>query len=284
MQQKSLGQRIWEVLSPYLVYYAASVVTTFVATIIYYGTHSRELFGAITSEEALGNYIMEAANYLMRYAVEISAIAALLALPFLIAMKRKDIQKERLAGIPESRKAPFNKYGLIVGISVPMAIALNNLLILSNLAQYSEAYQEASANMYEPALLVQIVCLAIVVPITEEYIFRALIYGRMRRNMSKKKALVFSALLFGAYHGNLVQMIYGTACGLLLAYLYEKYGSIKASIFAHMLMNLVAIFMSSVNGFTWMFTKPMRMAVITVVCATLASSIFLLIQKVDEEL
>jgi len=78
-------------------------------------------------------------------------------------------------------------------------------------------------------------------------------------------------------------MIYGTLCGLLLAYLYEKYGSIKAPIFAHMLMNIVACLLTDVDGFTWMFSNPIRMALITIGCAALASTVFLGIRKIEEQ-
>ncbi|MBR2043100.1 MAG: CPBP family intramembrane metalloprotease, partial [Clostridia bacterium] len=72
--------------------------------------------------------------------------------------------------------------------------------------------------------------------------------------------------------------MYGSLSGILLAYLYEKYGSIKAPILAHILMNIVALTLTEANIFVWMFKDIMRMSVITILCAAAASTIFLFIQ------
>ena len=156
-------------------------------------------------------------------------------------------------------------------------------MTLSNLAEYSVAYQETAEALYTPTLWVQLLCLGIIVPITEEYVFRGLIYKRIRRSASVMRAIISSAIFFGLYHGNSVQMIYGTLCGILLAYLCEKYGSMKAPIFAHMLMNIASCILTDVDAFTWMFVKPIRMAVITIACAAVASTVFLFIRDIDEK-
>lgn len=283
MQQKSFGKMIWEVVSPLLVYMGVTFVVETIIIMCYYMQCLPELVSAMESEEALMEFVLEMAARVYDYAVEITAITSIVALPFLIWMKKRDLKKETAAGIVPNKKAPLSKYILIAGISIPLAIGLNNILTLSNLAEYSVSYQETAEALYTPALWVQILCLGMIVPIAEEYIFRGLIFKRMRRNSSPVRAIISSALFFGLYHGNSVQMIYGSLCGLLLAYLYEKYGSMKAPIFAHMLMNIVAVVLTDVGGFTWMFVKPIRMAVITIACAAVASTMFLFIRDIQEK-
>jgi len=46
-----------------------------------------------------------------------------------------------------------------------------------------------------------------------------------------------SALLFGVFHGNIVQGIYGTLMGLLIAYVYEKYDNFIAPVIIHVAAN-----------------------------------------------
>lgn len=75
-------------------------------------------------------------------------------------------------------------------------------------------------------------------PIVEEAVFRGLIYNRMKRCFQPKIALVFSALIFGAYHGNLVQALYGTILGFLIAYSYERYKSFVAPVIFHGVANI----------------------------------------------
>lgn len=283
MQQKSLGKLIWELASPILVHFGVTFVVEMALIMGYYMRSLPELIVAMESEEALMEFILEMTDKVYSYVVEITAIASIVALPILIWMKNRDTKKEKIAGIVPNRKAPLPKYFLIAGISIPTAVGLNNILTLSNLAEYSTAYQETAEALYTPALWVQILCLGIIVPITEEYVYRGLIYKRVRKNMSVASALILSSILFGGIHMNIVQTIYGLLCGFLLGYLYEKYGSIKAPIFAHMIMNIVSCVMTEVDGFTWMFTKPIRMAVITIACATIASTMFLFIRDIQEK-
>ena len=283
MQQKSFGKIIWGIASPILVYLGVTFVVEMVLITGYCMSCLPELVAALETEETWMEFLLEITYKLYDHAVEVTAIASITTLPILIWMKSRDTKKEKAAGIVPNKKAPLSKYFLVAGISIPFAVGFNNIITLSNLAEYSVSYQETAEALYTPALWVQILCLGIIVPITEEYMHRGLIYKRLRRDMSVKHAMVISAVLFGGAHGNIVQAIYGLLCGLLLAYLYEKYGSIKAPIFAHMVMNTVSCIITEIDGFTWMFTNLTRMAVITIGCAAVASTMFLFIRDIDEK-
>jgi len=50
-------------------------------------------------------------------------------------------------------------------------------------------------------------------------------------------AVIISALMFGLYHGNLVQGIYAFIMGCLLALVYEWTGSFAAPVLFHMIAN-----------------------------------------------
>lgn len=283
MQQKSLGKQLWRIFSPILIHVGVTFAVEMAVIMGYYMRSLPELITAMETEEAMMEYIVEMTSRVMEHAVEITALASVVALPILIWLKSRDTKKEKAAGLSQNQKAPLSKYVWIVGISISFAVGLNNLLTLSNLAEYSEAYQETAEALYTPPFWVQILCLGILVPITEEYVFRGLIYRRIRQNMSVGRAIFVSAVLFGIYHGNSVQMIYGALCGGLLAYLYEQYGSMKAPILAHVLMNIVACILTDVDGFTWMFEKTTRMAVITIACAAVGSTMFLLIRDMKQK-
>lgn len=78
---------------------------------------------------------------------------------------------------------------------------------------------------------------SIVAPITEELIFRGYIQGALSR-YGKKFSIICSALLFGIFHGNLVQTPYAFLAGLLLGYVAAEY-HIGWSMGIHMFNNLV---------------------------------------------
>lgn len=282
MQQKSIGKQLWGIFSPILVKTLVALVVEFVVLFVHCMRHMPEL-SQIAEQDLLLERTMEICFEILQYTVELSGVIALVTIPFLLLMIKKDKKKEREARILPNKKAPVSKYALIVGISLPFALAANNIIMLSNLAAYSEAYQETAEVLYTPSLLIQILCLGIVIPIMEELIFRGLIYRRVRNSTTPIRAMICSALFFGVYHDNLVQTIYGVLCGLLLAYLYEKYGSLKAPVLAHMLMNILAVLFTEAGIFVWMFEQPIRMAVITIACAATASTVFLAIQKIEEK-
>lgn len=83
----------------------------------------------------------------------------------------------------------------------------------------------------------RILCYEIVAPISEELVFRQVIYKRLRGISSVWVAIIISALLFGLYHGNLVQGIYAFIMGCLLALVYEWTGSFAAPVLFHMIAN-----------------------------------------------
>ena len=89
----------------------------------------------------------------------------------------------------------------------------------------------------------------ILAPIVEERLFRAGIFGLIRRK-SRLLAYVLSVLLFGLYHvwqsaifdpRQLVFLLEYIPSSLLLAYVYEQSDSIWGSIFLHMLTNGVSV-------------------------------------------
>ena len=284
MQQKSLGKQIWELFGPLVVNGIVVFIVQMIIIGIYYMMHLEEIAALSGTQEEVMNQALEIIYGVLQYSVEIAGVSSLFSIPFLLFMMRKDRKEEAAAGVLRNRKAPLPKYVWIAGISIPFALGLNNLILFLDLAKYSKAYQEAAETFYEPGFLTEIICLGIISPLVEELIFRGLVFKRLRRGMkSVSQAIVISGLIFGVYHGNLVQIIYGSLAGFLLAYLYEKYGSIKAPIFAHILMNSVAIALTEAEVFVWMFQNILRMGVITVACAAVGSTVFLQIQKIDEK-
>ena len=279
MQQTDIRNRTWELFGPIILKVVVSLLVEAIVVAVFTMKYLPDA-SVSTSMEQLMAYV-EADVY--KYIVEITAISALATIPFLILMRSNDRKKEKAMGLVPNNRAPLSKYVYVAVISIVFSLALNNIVLLSDLAEYSIAYQEAAEALYSPSLIVQILCLGIVTPIMEEYIFRGLIFKRLRNRLPVARAIISSALFFGIYHGNLVQMIYGTLSGILLAYLYEKYGSLKAPILAHMLMNTVACILTEADVFTWIFSEKIRIAVITIGCATIASIMYLYIQKIEEK-
>ena len=82
-----------------------------------------------------------------------------------------------------------------------------------------------------------IIVVVILTPIIEEFVFRGVLLDKLRR-FGDKTAIIFTALVFGLFHGNFSQFFYAFALGLIFAYITIKTNTIRYSIVLHMLVNL----------------------------------------------
>lgn len=73
-------------------------------------------------------------------------------------------------------------------------------------------------------------------PFMEELLFRDMILKRARR-VGDQTAVVFTAVLFGLMHGNLLQFFYAAAIGLILGYVAVRTSSIRYTVLMHMAIN-----------------------------------------------
>ncbi|MCU9808085.1 CPBP family intramembrane metalloprotease [Paraclostridium sp. AKS46] len=83
----------------------------------------------------------------------------------------------------------------------------------------------------------------IIGPIIEELIFRKILLGKLLEKFSNRpiKAIVYSALIFGIIHLNIIQGVAAFGGGIILGLIYYYTKSIKATIFAHILNNFLII-------------------------------------------
>ncbi|SHK67348.1 CPBP family intramembrane glutamic endopeptidase [Tepidibacter formicigenes] len=127
---------------------------------------------------------------------------------------------------------------LVLGISIIRSELIN---FLGNISSNEELLSIAEKQLVFGKLPSVEFFLSIVLfyPIFEEFIFRGIILKGYLSNYSEKKALIVSALLFGAYHMNPQQFITASIGGLVYGWIYIKTKSIIPCIFAHSINNLI---------------------------------------------
>ena len=84
-------------------------------------------------------------------------------------------------------------------------------------------------------LLVVLSC--VIGPIAEELFFRGVLFAAARQHLSRGWAILASGAAFSLIHTNPVGFLPILVIGSLLAYLYERTGSLAAPIAVHMLHN-----------------------------------------------
>jgi membrane protease YdiL (CAAX protease family) len=81
----------------------------------------------------------------------------------------------------------------------------------------------------------------IVAPVTEEILFRGLLYPVLRDQFGIKIAVLISAALFGAAHLHFPTFLPLTFLGIVFAFAYEYSGSLLLTMMMHSLFNLFSV-------------------------------------------
>lgn len=188
------------------------------------------------------------------------AVAGAVLLPTALPVLRE--AKKRMALSHLRRERPRN-YIIALLVSICAVLGLNLLFDLTGITDSSAVYRAVAERQLTASLAVGLVCYGIVSPLAEELVFRGILYNELKRSYKLPLAMLVSALLFGLYHMNTVQGVYGFIMGLLLVYLYEYFGSFLWPVLVHILANSLVYILSNTGvATTFIHSWPF-----TVVCA-----------------
>ena len=240
MEQRQKGQtiyKVWEVFGPFITYYftynAAFLLIAYLLNTAmgYFGTELREYM--IEHEVALTNLV--------------GGLSMLIGVLPLIPMLRRELavckenadDKAPVATESGTVKSKAVDIVLTVILAASSSVGFNVLLAVTGFVQTSAVYQEVARQQYGVIFGIGAILFGLISPITEEIVFRGLLFNRMRRYYPVTTAIILSGVLFGVYHGNLVQGVYGTCMGILLAYIYERMRSFLIPCLFHAVANLM---------------------------------------------
>lgn len=116
---------------------------------------------------------------------------------------------------------------------------LNAVVVIVSIPQSAvSSYQIVSDMIYSGELILVFLEIVILAPITEELLFRGIIYQCMIPNVGKVIAGIISLVFFAVLHGNLLQGVYAALMTVILVFVYEEFKSLWACIVFHMSANL----------------------------------------------
>jgi membrane protease YdiL (CAAX protease family) len=81
----------------------------------------------------------------------------------------------------------------------------------------------------------------LIAPVTEEYVFRGLLYPAIRDRSSRFVGALVSSVMFGVVHMSWTAGPALFALAMLLCYLYERTGSVWPGILVHVLNNATSL-------------------------------------------
>lgn len=144
----------------------------------------------------------------------------------LIPMFKKKCKIEKI-------KFNIKDIGLMILLGLLFSLTYNLILInINNVFKFTNIFEQTNIN-----IVITLLASGVVGPITEELIFRNIVYEKSKKIFRPIMAILFTGLLFGVCHGNMIQFIYAFLFNFLLIYVYEKYKSVYAPIIVHISAN-----------------------------------------------
>ena len=200
------------------------------------------------------------------------AIAAIITIAFLAIFYK--VRKENML-----EQINCGKVGAkAIGVSALVGFLLHFVVVafLYSLPEsIIEGYADASSALGDTRFSFALLGTVIGAPIVEEIFFRGLIFDRLKKGMPVVAAMLLSSLAFGAPHLQPVWILYAAFLGMVFSYIFQKTGSIRATIATHLAFNLT----STLIGFIGISIPVMGYYVSAGIAAALLVIIFILVKK-----
>jgi len=222
---------LWRCLYPVGIYYS---VQMFLQLLFYM------LLAMVGREE-----IYESA--LRSNSLALTAVAAAVTIPAFLLLMTEDRRRENAKKDRSFSVSPL--FYLVVAAGTAGICFLAEVFIsAAGIPDYDPAFQEVSTILSAPSVAVQILSACFFAPLAEELLFRGLVFRRIRASYGPAAAIIFSALAFGVFHGNLTQGIYAGILGLFLAWAYQKTDAFLLPVLMHAFSNFSSVLLSETDA------------------------------------
>lgn len=191
----------------------------FVFNLIYINTDYHK--SSYSYDEYFNNYINtvdfnnKLNTFLDNQILIITLITLIVFIPIIIKNYKKYYHKQNLK---------IKDVLLLMIIGIVLSLIVNTLLV----------------NNVKISFL-KIITTSIIGPILEEFIYRGILYNKLKEFNSNRTSIIISSVIFGLIHINPIKIIYTFILGIILAKIYEMKKTLKAPIITHISFNLTAI-------------------------------------------
>ncbi|MBO5227995.1 MAG: CPBP family intramembrane metalloprotease, partial [Lachnospiraceae bacterium] len=240
MKKDNILLKVWRCFYVPGLYFAIMLTVQFIAMFVY-------MLVAMVEDPGLDQYALTklTEEWLIEQSVTLTIVSGVIALPILWILMKSD--KRRLKRVDElkayEKVAPF-KWLYIVVIGAAACIGFNLLITITGIINWGGGFEDTSEAIYGGNPVAMVLGVVFLIPMIEEFVFRGLVYERIRQYGGVKLAIFLSAVYFGVFHMNVPQGIYAFLIGVIIAWVYYKYKSVWAPVLFHV----------SANGFSVLLT------------------------------
>ncbi len=238
--------KAWKILFPIVLYWLISNL------VIIFGVVAIQSYLRLKGI-AIGSLMAEWSG---KISVYLNTLATLIAIPFLFQIFKKGIGKKERRLVFGKESSIHALLTAILGFSA--ALACNIALSYIDFSNLSDTYTKVSQTQYSISVPMGILVYGIITPIAEELLFRGIVFKRIEDYYTKTIGIIVSALIFGMYHGNLVQGIYGFLLGVFIAYCYVQFKHIFYPILFHGTANISVFIITQNMALQTMVNRPLN--------------------------
>ena len=200
------------VISPLVIFILIQYLVTFLATLTFMNT-------AVDPEAVLNQaQTLELRNaayeMLNNNVVLISGIASVISIPIFQRMLNREWMKRpyRL----EALKPIYKKYIYVALAAIGMTVAFNLGVNAFELFRYDVDYAQIARGIYSEPFYLQILVIGFLMPVSEELMFRGLVFERISNYGSETAGVIITSLIFGFYNGTMIQIAYAFVFSLFM--------------------------------------------------------------------
>lgn len=151
----------------------------------------------------------------------------------------------------QNQNIMFYVLGILLGIGLNLLLSI--LLNYINIEQIDPNYSKQMEQLLSSGnVVLGIITIGLIGPIFEEILFRKIIFNYLKV-FSPVTAIILQAILFGAYHINIIQFIYATIIGIILGFVVYWTSNLLPSIIIHCCINTISfvtdIYIIDINNF-----------------------------------
>lgn len=218
------------------------IMSIFTPVLLYYVMHTVSVIAGLSGLEVVQNKLsLDGSSQSIIFYVQTFIKMAGMALGGLAVLP---YYKKEKSFIKNKKSLSVQEMVVLVVAGALLSLGINFVFSVIGFTQSSEQYQQVAEVQFALPLWLAVLFYGMLSPVVEEMVFRGIVYNGLNRNMTKGFSIIGSALLFGAFHGNVVQMIYAGIMGVGMAWIYQKYHNLWAPILFHGAANIAVYFIT----------------------------------------
>ncbi len=182
-------------------------------------------------------------HYFMLDTISTAFLMALF-LFWLYQIERKDKKKflscDTFQNMYWAMAFPIIGLGLSALSGIWLTWAELNLQDIAAISESLESFDETWSTLGREAYIWELLSIVIIGPIVEELLFRGVVFHYFEKIRSGWFPIIFSALAFGIWHQEPVQVVYTAMIGIAYGMIYSKVRDLRITIILHMINNFLS--------------------------------------------